>query len=73
MGKVGTLRDINQRDLDALLHAFTDVQIADLYGVPVREVAAIRQRRNRPEERPPDEPESDIEPDMLKNKQQKED
>jgi hypothetical protein len=61
-------RDIDQRDLDALLRAFTDVQIADLYGLPVREVAAIRQRRNKLEADSPDDHESTSNPNMRKHK-----
>jgi hypothetical protein len=38
-------REIDERDIDTLLAALTDLQIADLYGIALAEVSEIRQSR----------------------------
>lgn len=38
-------RDIDERDIDRLLAALTDLQIAELYGMSEAEVSKLRQSR----------------------------
>lgn len=41
-------RDIDERDIDHLLAALTDLQIAALFGMPEEEVFKLRQSRQNP-------------------------
>ena len=48
-------REIDERDIDRLLAALTDRQIADLYGMSELEVSRLRQsRRAQLPKSPPD-------------------
>ena len=46
-------REIDERDLDRLLSALTDVQIARLYGMSESEVAALRRKRRKANSKTP--------------------
>jgi hypothetical protein len=42
-----TRREIDERDVDRLLGALTDVQIGNVFGMAVLEVSTLRQVRKR--------------------------